>query len=250
MANDLDFGPNDQIKYENDYDGDVPQVTYMPYVFMMQEAYAERQKEEKAKAKAFSKVFTPIDKLIMDYLNSKTNKIPYIEEGEQGDMDRAGISNFKNFKELNKAFYRHTGKNFFDYIRGPSDEGPSKRSSTKSVDPKQLRNEQVGNIGRSSSVFMGYIDPVLPSSTRSSTVSPKPKQTANPRQLIGRRLADPNSRPPILAVPGGGPRRSHKPSQKKTSKGKSRSRSRSRSKTRSKSKSKSKTRAKSKSKRR
>jgi hypothetical protein len=78
VANDLDFGPNDQEKYEEDYDGDVPQVTYMPYVFMMQEAYAKKQIEEKAKAEAFSAVFIPIDNLIMEYLNGKENKKPYI----------------------------------------------------------------------------------------------------------------------------------------------------------------------------
>jgi len=229
VANDLDFGPNDQAQYENDYDGDVPQVTYMPYVFMMQDTYAKRQEEEQKKAKVFSAVFTPIDKLIMDYLNSKQNGKPYIE----GDADRKAIQNLRGFSDLNNTFHDHIGKDFFDYIKRPSSEGPSKRISSdstkskqtvydKSANLKQYIDRQVANSDRSSSVVMGSIDPEYNRSTA------------------------------LAAAAGGGHRRSHKPSQKKTGKGKSRSRSRSRSrsKTRSKSKSKSKTRAKSKSKRR
>jgi hypothetical protein len=247
VEKDQDFTAEEMKAYEDFYDGDVPQVTYMPYVFMMQDAYAERQKKEIEKAKEFSAVFIPIDNFIMKYLSEKSNGKKFIEN----DSEKTTISKLNGFLKLDTAFNAVAGKNFFDYIKRPSSEGPSTRSNTVSTKPNK-------------------------------TVS---DTSANFKQLIDRRVADSIRRPPLLEnegidhqdtvhqdtvhqdtvteyeknrfassgqTAGGGHRRSHKPSQKKTSKGKSRSRSRSRSrsKTRSKSKSKSKTRAKSKSKRR
>ena len=120
VANDLDFGPKDQEDYENDYDGAVPQVTYMPYVFLMQEAYAKRQEEEKEKAKKFSAVFIPIDNIIMEYLNTKVNK--FIEG--KSDIDK--IRENKNFILQNAKFKTFYKQDFFDYInRGVSSEKTS-----------------------------------------------------------------------------------------------------------------------------
>lgn len=219
VANDLDFGPKDQEDYENDYDGDVPQVTYMPYVFLMQEAYAKKQKKEMEEAEKFSAVFIPIDNFIMDYLNGKKNKIPYIE----GVADIKAIQNFSQFSDLDTAFKGVAGKKFFDYIKRPSSDDTSRRSvpSTPMGIPKDAKIKSYTNR--------------------------KVEQSERPPLLV---IGDIDDNLPLGQPAGGGHRRSHKPSQKKTSKGKSRSRSRSRSKTRSKSKSKSKTRAKSKTKRR
>ena len=237
VENELDFEEKDQAEYEDENDGDVPQVTYMVYVFKMQDRYETRQKEEKAKAEAFSKVFQPIDRIIMEYLQSKTNNKPYIEDPTEKDaiITLDGFTKAeKNFINWQKeTFPKQQAKPFFEYIK--RDSGPSMNIRKGDTD-----------------IFMQ--GPIIPSTPMRNSFVPV-------RMATGLNIAERDkilSRDEISALKdnvipmGGGHRRSHKPSQKKTSKGKSRSRSRSRSrsKTRSKSKSKSKTRAKSKSKKR
>jgi hypothetical protein len=124
------------------------------------------------------------------------------------------------FQDLDNTFHDHIGQYFFDYIKRPS----SNDDSRESAPPTPTGVPRIPTM-RTGLNITGI------------------KKIINPYNKTRDQLSEGS------AVEGGS-RRSHKPSQKKTSKGKSRSRSRSRSKTRSKSKSKSKTRAKSKSKRR
>ena len=170
VAEDLDFGPKDQARYEDDYDGDVPQVTYMPYVFLMQETYAKRQEEEEKKAKAFSAVFIPMDKFIMEYLNNKQNGNKFIEDG-----DKAEISKLKEFAKLNSDFQSVTKRSFFENISGNN----LVSSKSNQIMPKYSNHDmQKPYLNRPSSMVMNPLDsPALTAGGGRRSHKPSHKKT-------------------------------------------------------------------------